>query len=339
MDPVTGAMLIGSVAAPIIGGMYGSSQAQSDRDAAMRARQQALQLFSDVRAPSVAEQQLALQQYQSAGQLSPQMEQALQLGPSAMQQVKVDPRLAQAQMSALNQLSQIGQFGMTPAEAAALKEAQRQAMATATAQSKQIQSDFARRGMGGAGAELAARLEAAQAGADRASSSSNQVMQDARQRAMQALMQSGSLAGQMGQQQFGQQSDIARARDIINQFNTQNSQSVQSRNVGMSNQAQLQNLMNQQNMMNMNTQLSNQQQQHNKALLQQQFNNQMARAGGMAGQYQGIAQAHQGDAGRIADMWAGIGSGVGKGMGAYGQYRQNKQEKQYAPFGPLDDEE
>jgi hypothetical protein len=321
---------MGSVVAPILG----AHAAQGQLDAANAAREQALQQYMGINAPSVADQQLALQQYQNAGNLTPQAEQALQMGPTAMAGIQTDPRLAQAQMTALQQLSQTGQMGMTPAEAAALADAQRNAQSQAQAKSAQLMDEFARRGMGGSGAELASRLQNSQSAADRLNQSSNQVAQNAQQNALQAISQSGGLAGQMQGQQFGQQEAIARAKDYINQFNTQNSQNVQNTNVQTSNAAALRNLMNQQSLMNQNTQLGNQQQQYNKQLLQQQFNNQMGLAAGRAGQYQGIAQMNQQNAGRTADMYAGIGQGVDTGAGAlYNAYSKSNDGSNFEDYG------
>lgn len=310
---------MGSVVAPILG----QQQAQNQLDASNQARQQALGQWMGVNAPDIAGQQLNYQQYQNTGDLNNQLEHALQMGPSAMSQVSTDPRLAQAQMSALQQLSQTGQMGMTPAEAAALTQAQNNAAAQAQAKSKQVLNDFAARGMGGSGAELSAQLSNSQNAAQMLANNSNQVAQNAQQNALQAISQSGSLAGQMQGQQFGQQAAIAQAKDYINQFNLQNAQNVGNTNTGLANQSNQFNLQKNQNLANMNTQLSNQQQEHNKQLMQQQFNNQTALAAGRSGQYQGIANAMQQQAGKTADMWAGIGQGVDTGAGAlYNAYNK-----------------
>src|SRR5271165_5818814 len=122
----------------IVGPILGAQQSQNQLDAANNARQQALNQYLGINAPSVSDQQLSFQNYQNAGNLSPQMMQALQMGQTAMGGIQTDPRLAQAQMGALNQLSQTGQMGMTPAEAAALSDANRTAQAQAQAKSSQI---------------------------------------------------------------------------------------------------------------------------------------------------------------------------------------------------------
>ena len=312
---------MGSVVAPLIG----QQQAQAQLDAANQARQQALAQWTGITPPDIASQELQLQQYGNAGDLTNQLETALQMGPSAMTQIQTDPRLVQAQMAALQQLQQTGQMGMTPAEHAALVQAQQNAAAQAQAKNAQIMDQFARTGMGGSGAQLAAQLSNSQGSAQQLANNANQVAQNAQQNALQAIAQAGTLGGQIQGQQFGEQSDIAKARDYINQFNLQNAQNVGNTNVGLANQANQFNLMKNQNLMNMNTQQANQQQQYNKQLLQQQFNNQAALAAGRAGQYQGVAQNQQQQAGNTANMWAGIGQGIDTGAGALYNAYQNSQ--------------
>src|SRR5690606_10901263 len=123
--------------------------------------------------------------------------------------------------------------------------------------------------MGGSGMELAARLQSAQSSADRQSQESDRLMQIAQQRALDAMSQAGNLATGMRSQSFGEQSDIARARDLINQFNVQNQQNVHQRNVANTNQANLRNLQERQRLSEAGTAIKNAQQQYNKELQQQ----------------------------------------------------------------------
>ncbi len=323
---------MGGMIAPIAG-MYA---AEDQSRAADNARRQALAQWTGLHAPDIASQQLNLSQYQNAGNLTPQQIQALQQGPSAMEGIQTDPRLAQAQMAALQQLSTTGQMGMTPAQQAALAQAQQNAASMGQAKNAQIMDQFARTGMGGSGAQLAAQLSASQGASQQLANNSNQVAQNAQQNALQAISQAGQLGGQIQGQQFGQKSQIAQAKDYINRFNTQNSQDVQRMNVAAANEAALRNLNNQQSIMGQNTQLQNQQQQYNKQLLQQQFNNQAALAAGRTGQYQGIAQAHQQNAANTADMYAGIGRGADTAMGSiYNAYNNsnNNDGSNFSDYG------
>lgn len=299
----------------VVGGILGDRAASANRDAASNAQRSALEQYLGISTPDIAGQQLSLEDYINMAPFQAQTQQALQMAPSAMGQIQTDPRLVNAQMSALNHLSQTGELGMSPGQKAALLDAQNNAAAQAQAKNKQILDQFARTGMGGSGAQLAAQLQNSQGAAQMLANNSNQIAQQAQQNALQAISQSGALGGQIRSQGFGEQADVAKARDYINQFNTQNAQNVQNSNVANQNAAALRNLNQQQSTANQNTQMHNQQQQYNKQLQQQQFNNQMALAAGRAGQYQGIAQTNQQNAGRTADMYAGIGQGVDTAVG------------------------
>ncbi len=310
-------LIAGAIAAPLIGGLIGADQAGKSRADANRAREQALAQFANIQLPSLEEQKLLLDEYQLTGQMTPELEAIMNLGPTAMENIAIDPRLRAEQMSALEAMSGLAEGKMNPADAAAFELARRQSAAEAQAKEGQILQNMQQRGQGGSGAELMARLQSNQSGADRlqqAQLEEAKAMQNAR---MAALTQQANMSGQLRSQDYGEQSNLAKAKDLINQFNTQNAQGVQQRNVGSRNQAQLTNLQNQQNTANMNTELKNKQQIANKGLLQQQFGNQMNLAGAKAGQYQGQAQNADQQAAQTASMWAGIGQGVGTGVSAF----------------------
>jgi hypothetical protein len=58
-------------------------------------------------------------------------------------------------------------------------------------------------------------------------------------------------------------------------------------------------------------------QQYNKELNQQNFTNQLNLAAGRSGQLGGMAGAKDAQAGRTADMWAGVGRGAGTAAASY----------------------
>ncbi len=301
----------------VIGGFVGNSAGEGYRTRAAGYAQDAANLWNDLQVPTIESQELNLLTPEYLGDFQAQMEQAQSLGPSAMENIAVDPRLAQAQMGALEQLSQMGEVGLLPGERAALNQARRAAASEAQAKSAQLMDEYARRGVGGSGAELAARLQAGQSAADRQSQESDRLMQMAQERALSSISNAGNLAGQISNQQFGQQSDVAKAKDYINQFNIQNQQNVQQRNVAGANQAGLRNLQEQQRIAEQGTGIKNQQQQYNKGLIQQQFQNQTQKIGGQTGQLANLQNLNNQQAGRTADMWSNIGKGVDQGVAAY----------------------
>lgn len=316
MDPLTIAA-IGSVAAPVIGGLLGQNQASKDRAAANEARALALAQYAGITVPEAEKMMLNLQQYQSQGELDPRLEQSINLGPSAMEQVTTDPRLRQAQMLALEQYTQMGQGQMNAADQAAFELARQSAAGEQQARQSAILQEMQQRGQAGSGAELLAKLTANQSGAQMLQNAQLEQAKAMQQARMQALAQQAQLGGQVRQQEFGEQSDIAQAKDLIAKTNAANSQSVGARNIAAQNQAMAANLQNRQNIAAMNTELLNKQQIQNKQLPQQTFQNQMALAAGKAGQYGQQAQAAQNQAGQTAGMWSTIGQGLGTALGSF----------------------
>jgi hypothetical protein len=320
MDPMTLALLGGSVGAPILGGVLGNIFSSGDQDSARQAQQQALQQMLGVSVPSVDEQKINLGKYSQVGTLTPQMEQAVTMGPSAMSTVSSDPRLKDAQLAALGQLGQLGQGGLNATDKAALISSLRDVSAQSQAQNAAIQQNFQQRGMGGAGAELAARLSASQAGSNQAAQNADNINSMAQQRALSALQSYGSMAGGMRDQDFNQQSAVARAQDAINQFNAMQRQGVNTRNTQTNNMAQQYNLGVAQGIANQNVGLGNQQEMYNKGLYQQNFQNQMQKAGGAANAYNNQANNYNQYANQTRGMWSGIGQGVGGSMSTLGSY-------------------
>lgn len=311
-------LTIGAIAAPVIGGLIGMDQANKDRSAANAARQQALAQFANIEIPDIEKQKLALQEYQITGILTPEVEALINLGPSAMEGISLDPAARQKQLEALEQMSGLASGQIQSGDLAAFELAKREAGAYDQAKQNQIMQEMQQRGQGGSGAELLAKLKSSQSSADRlnqAGLEQAKAMQNARMAALQAQ---SNMAGNLRSQDYGQETDLAKAKDMISQFNTQNAQSVGSRNTGIRNDSQRFNLQNAQNASNMNTELANKQQIHNKGLTQTQFSNQMDLARGKAGLYGEQATAAQQQAGQTAGMWSGIGQGVGTAISGYG---------------------
>lgn len=324
--PITAA-IIGGVAT-VGGGLIGASEAGKSRDAANAARAQALAQYAGISVPEAEQMMLNLQQYQSAGTLTPEMQELISQGPTAMEQISLDPNVRAQQMAALEGMAGFASGQPTSADMAGFELSRQNVAGEAQAKSNQILQQMAQRGQAGSGAELIAQLQNAQSGASMLQQSQLQQAQAMQQAKLQALQQQSGMAGQLRQQDYGEQSNLAQARDSISRFNAANAQQVGGANVQARNQAQASNLAAKQNLMNSNAQLLNQQQQHNKQLEQQKFNNQLALAGAKSGQYQSTAAAQQQQAGQTAGMWGTIGQGVGTAIaGAYGA-KKNKFDPQ-----------
>jgi len=126
------------------------------------------------------------------------------------------------------------------------------------------------------------------------------------------------LAGSIEGTDYQRAANVANRRDAITEFNQRLRQDTANQNVAGRNQAQAANLANRQQLMTANTQQRNMAQQSNKQLDQQRFQNQMAQLQGMQGSTNALSNIAGNNAQAQANMWAGIGSGIGQGFLAYG---------------------
>lgn len=201
---------------------------------------------------------LILDQYKQAGILTPQLESQIHDSISQFSNIKRDDATRSMQVNALKQMSQYGKAGLTPDERAAMRLAQNDVQRQNEANQQSIIQNMQSRGMQGSGAEMAARLGGAQGSANNASEQADRVSSMAAQRALAAISQGNTMAGQLRTQDFGEEGTKASAQDQMNRFNTQNQMAINQRNVATGNRDQEANLINKQSISNANTGQNNQ---------------------------------------------------------------------------------
>jgi hypothetical protein len=265
MDPTLIAGGVG-VGAQVLSGIIGQLISQGDRDRAFALLQQAAQA-GNVPLPDL--QKIA----------------AEQLGPSAMESLQTDPNLRSAQISALDRLQQIGdEGGMLLSDKANLNRIDQQVAREAASRNQGITDDMQARGVGGSGAEFAMRQAANQATDQRLADTGMDVAAQAQQRALDAIMQRGQMAGQVRGQDFGEQSQVAQAKDLISRYNADSRSKANYYNAGLS---------------------------------QQDYENRLGRADRQAQNYRDQANYYQGEANRKANIAGSTGNAVAYGAGAY----------------------
>lgn len=284
--------------------MGSKNAGKSDMKKANQLMQEAVAKLEAVGIPTVEAQKIALQDPELVGLLE-----AEQLQESQMEGVRQDPRLREAQLSALEEMSGLAKTGLGAEDRAAFNELRRSAANEAQAQNASVLQNAAASGTLDSGSSLIAQLNSGQSAANRMSSEGDRLAANAAAARREALSQKANLATQLGSQDFSQKSQIAQAQDAINKFNSQNRQDVNS-----------QNLNSRQNISNQSTANRNQEQMHNKALIQQKFQNDIQKAGGVATATQGLANnyAQQGQAAAqgAANLNAGLisaGAGIATG--------------------------
>jgi hypothetical protein len=240
---------------------------------------------------------------------------AEQMGPSAQEEITMDPRLQQAQRAALDEMTGLGQTGLGAEDRAAFNQLRRAAAGQAEASQAATQRDMAARGMADSGTSLIAQLQAGQSSADRMSQEGDRLAASAAEARRAALGQQANMASQMSAQDLGLKGQKASAADTIAQFNAQQRAATGAANQGYK-VARAGDIAN----------IKNQQEIANKGLIQQQYQNQVQKAGGVSNatnalagnlQQQGAA-AQQAQQAMVSGVMNLAGTAATAGIGAMG---------------------
>jgi len=297
----------------IIGGLIGGSVASGDFANARDAADRSIQELLNMGMPPETAQALVLQQFSSAGQLTPELEQHISAGPA--QTITEDPEARNRQMTALNLLSQRASGGLNPEDRQKLNEIRTQAAREQNAKQQQIIQNYQMRGMGGSGAELAAAIAAEQSGANQASQQGDQVAAMASQNALQAALQSGQLGGSIRAQDVQTAGQNANIMNEMNRFQTNLDVGQQQRNVGARNLAQKDNLTNQQGIQNANVQQANTETKRQNTAKVDDWRNKLDLAKTKSGAYGQQSKEFQGRGQKTTDQYGQIGAGLGMAAG------------------------
>jgi hypothetical protein len=274
--------MAGATSIPIIGGLFDDTD---ERAMAELARNR--ELYEGIDVPNLTWQDLAPELYTNET--------------ANYELTSEDPIIRSRQMDHLAKLAGLADNGLSDVDAAGFDKARQIGAQSARAGREASMADAAARGVAGSGLEFASREIANQAGADRAHEAAlQQAAESARQRALYEQAYGSALGGVRSQDLAANQANT----DIINRFNQAN---TAQRNQTNAANTDLRN----------NTQATNQQGRRDVA--QQNFNNQMTRANGIAGANTQVANGYGAqNAANTAErnMWTGIAAQAG--LAAYG---------------------
>lgn len=326
---VPAVMAAGAVASHVTGERQIAEQrkARKGLEAAEAARQARI---ANIAAPELEGYDIPLRE--DLFNYSPELMQAIAQERSSLESYQGDPRFQQSQVDALQQLAELSQGGLTDADRLAMEEAQIEAFRADAGRQGAILQAMARRGMGGSGQELAARLASSQQAADSAAAQQRSQLQAAQARALQAMAQQGQLAGQIRGQGFDEASRRAAAADAINRFNTQNRMQTQAANIDARNRAALMRNQSAQQTADINRDIRERQAGQRNQMEQTRYENEMRREGlmgtpsGMSAQMQAQEAANRGQM-----MGQAIQSAIGAGTAFYGANQRGQQPM--APSG------
>lgn len=262
----------------IIGGIAQADAAKKAAQAQADALAQEMARLDKITVPEA--KKLIVQQLTAQGQLTPELEQAFNLPPSEVAQIKEDAGVRQQQVNALNLIQQRAQSGLTASDRAAYNEMRNQVARDQQAKQAQIMQQMQARGMGGSGAELAAALAQEQNSSQGASEQADRLAAQASQNALAAAQAMGQQAGALRAQDFNVANTRASAQDEYNRFNVANQQNVANANVAMKNNAQAQNLAEKQRLSEANINNQRAEDLRYQNALQDQYRNQWMKATG-----------------------------------------------------------
>lgn len=290
--------VIAAVAATALINEYQKAQTQGDDKKAKGLMNQINDLYASQEIP-----ELSLPEYQGMAY------EDLQYNPitSKWENMQSDPAMLakqQASLAALDQIATSG--GMTLTDKANLADIQGQAAMQDRGRREAIQQNMQARGLGGSGQELLAQLASSQAATNQGSQAGMDVAGRAQERALQSILQSGQLAGDIRQQGWEEQAQKAQALDAISQFNQNNLMGTQQFNKGMGMDVQ-----------KYNVGLANQTQDAKNAIAQQNFENQMGVKAGQSGAYSKGMDYYGGKAAREAGAQGQMFSSAVQGLAAY----------------------
>lgn len=325
IEPMTMMMAAGAISggvsalSNIIGGAIAAGATQGERDKAQAAQNEALKEIMSINAPPDMAREILIERFKSAGVYTPKLEEAILQGTSKMAELQEsDPSLREAQKSALEAYKEVGRTGLSAEDRLAMRQARTQAENANRARLESIKQNLAARGMGGAGAEIAAQLSSGQQAAEDLSMSADRTAAQAQQARLAALARMSDLGGSMRTQDWQQAAQRAGAADELARFNVMQRSGVQQRNVGAQNQGQLFNLQNAQQIANMNTQAANAEKLRQRQGEGQTWQMGAQRAGARGGAQQAISNYYQQAAANKAANIMGVAGGIGQTAGAIG---------------------
>lgn len=315
--------IIGAAIAAVAGlgsGVASSSSAKGLSNKARRA-------LEKVKSPTVDELLYDLHDLVMQGEFTPEEAEIVVQEATELENVMASPEFRAFQTGALGQLQDIANApGLDSQSEATLRQLEGDVGRIDRGNREAILANRRARGLGGSGEELAATLQSGQSGVNRFAQLGFDAAAASDARKLQALQSVLSGAGQIEARDFGQQSEKARAQDIINAANARNRQDQLNRNVTIQNQAQAANLSERQRIADANVGFRNQEEIRKADARQQVFENDIRKAGG-------VGQALQNQAAQVQQQGQGLQNTFGGISQALGNYQA--QQDQNALFRDL----
>jgi hypothetical protein len=327
----------GAVAGGAIGGLAGGFLGDDEQsnpmiEALKEMQGKAIAELEKVGVPTVEAQKILLESPQDVFKYVPDMEERVPGISTAFDNVAADPRLKQAQFDALDEINRRSQVGFTAEDIAELNAVRRGAEQQNKARMDTIVQQKQEQGMGGSGTELAMQIAAGQQTAQAQALADQELSKNAITNKYAALDKLLAGSTELRNQDIGEQAQVASSKDVMAKYNQQNQMDTNKANIAAANQAKLLDAQNKQALEAARTSTANTQETSNKALIQKEFENNLAKRTAMANVYTGGmnaatsagAAAKQGStdkAGDLANTLTGAAKLGQTGVNAYNEYK------------------
>lgn len=304
-------------------GLFGGDNGAEDTLKAVLAQ------IQGIKTPDPETMQIQIEKLVQQGILTPEQARVYLQQGNALEGRNIDQTGTQAQIDTINKLRGITEAGGRDAQSEMDLQAVIDRLASEEKGSREaILQGAAQRGTLTGGQTLAAQLEgnqSATANAHRDALASNAA---AEQRALAALTSLGQAGQGLQGQQNTQSNTVAEATNAINQFNAAQQNQAEQWNTANRNSAQAANLGSKQEIANANTGMENQNRTRNADLIQQDFNNQINKAGASANAAGALANQQQSSANADSAFWGNlIGAGASTLGSVYGGPKQQPVKK------------
>jgi hypothetical protein len=314
MGPIATGLIGGGI--NLIGNLIGGLFAGPEQQKAMQAFQEAQSIIDAIGAPPDTAKEIILEKFSVAGLESPELEQAVDVGVSKLAQYQEDPKLKQASMKALERMQEQSEQGLTAQDRLAFRQLQQEQERAAQGKLAQIRQEAQMRGMGGAGAGLAAELSAAQAGSERGLTGAMQVGAQAQQARMAALQQAANQSQSMRGADLATAQATGSAADAFAKLKADEAISRQSRNIAAKNLAQQRNIARQQEIDVMNKAAKNEEQRRQREAARADYQNKLGYGEARAGARTSMGNVYGQQAAGTAQSWGNIAKGASDIFGA-----------------------
>jgi len=332
-------MAIGIGGAAEIGGAVGGaitgliSLFRKKKDPAKALRKAALDVFRKIESPDFNIEDLKGPELRIAATMRPEVFQAQDAGRPEL--IRGAPDVREQQLRALSGLRRTSEEGIPLVDRLAAEEAGRSVSGALRRGEESAIRGLRRRGRLGSGAETQARIVGGRQASELARGLGSDLARSSLLRRQQALRDYATASGSLRGQDIGVEASRADAMNRFAQFAATQRQSTEEQNARARERAQFYNVSQTQNVANINEMAKYQAQIEQNRLRQMQYQNEITKAGQMAGQYGQLATgAEAGQAAKDA-AFQQIGLAGGQLLGGAGAYAQeNRARLQGLDQGP-----